>query len=208
MPIDHVIYGVRDLAATARRLWDEKGLRASGGGRHEAWGTANLLVPIGAGTYIELMTVEDPESHHLLATTLRQMIASGDRLVAVCMRPESFDSTLSCLGLTPTLGSRRNHNGTEVHWRLGGLREALGPEHLPFFIDWGDSQSSVQAEQAAGIAQHRVEVKGLTWLEVAGEGARLSTWLGGEPPFRVIAAQERGPRRLAIRTDTGELLVP
>src|SRR4029079_13118848 len=43
--IDHVVLAVRDLDASAERLWGEHGLRFVAGGRHARWGTANMIAP-------------------------------------------------------------------------------------------------------------------------------------------------------------------
>jgi hypothetical protein len=44
--IDHVVYAVPDLDEAAVRLREAFGLD-SVGGRHERWGTANRIVPMG-----------------------------------------------------------------------------------------------------------------------------------------------------------------
>jgi hypothetical protein len=56
--IDHVVYAVRDLDATAERFRRDFGLDSVVGGRHEGWGTANRIVPLGE-QYVELLAVVD-----------------------------------------------------------------------------------------------------------------------------------------------------
>jgi hypothetical protein len=53
--MDHVIYAVDDLDAAASLMSDREGLASVPGGRHEGWGTANRIVPLG-GSYLELIT--------------------------------------------------------------------------------------------------------------------------------------------------------
>ena len=56
--MDHVIYAVDDLDEAAAGLFDREGLGSVPGGRHEGWGTANRIVPLG-DTYLELIAVVD-----------------------------------------------------------------------------------------------------------------------------------------------------
>ena len=48
--IDHVIYAVDDLDTAGAALFDREGLASVPGGRHEGWGTANRIVPLGRPT--------------------------------------------------------------------------------------------------------------------------------------------------------------
>ena len=58
--LDHVLVAVTDLAAAARAIEDEHGLRAEEGGRHPGWGTAICIVPLG-DAYLELVTAVDQQ---------------------------------------------------------------------------------------------------------------------------------------------------
>src|SRR4051794_41286944 len=58
--IDHVIYAVDDLDTAGAALFDREGLASVPGGRHEGWGTANRIVPLGE-SYLELIAVVDVE---------------------------------------------------------------------------------------------------------------------------------------------------
>jgi glyoxalase-like protein len=59
--IDHVIYGTADLAAAAARIEAQLGLTAVAGGRHDRVGIHNRIVPLGDGSFLELLAVADPE---------------------------------------------------------------------------------------------------------------------------------------------------
>jgi len=56
--LDHVILGVTDLEAAAARLADHHRLTAVPGGRHDAAGTLNWIVPLD-DAYIELIAVDN-----------------------------------------------------------------------------------------------------------------------------------------------------
>src|SRR3954449_10310922 len=79
MRIDHVIYATADLDAAAARVEAAIGVAARGGGRHDAIGTHNRIVPLGGG-YVELLAVADAEEaagSALGAALLRRTRAVG-----------------------------------------------------------------------------------------------------------------------------------
>jgi hypothetical protein len=49
-----------DLDAAAERLQAELGLLAVGGGRHDGLGTRNRIVPLGDGSFLELLGCRSP----------------------------------------------------------------------------------------------------------------------------------------------------
>lgn len=57
MLIDHVIHATVDLDAAAERMQVELGIAAVAGGRHVGLGTHNRLVPLGDGSFIELLAI-------------------------------------------------------------------------------------------------------------------------------------------------------
>ncbi|MEA2221141.1 MAG: hypothetical protein QOJ35_3767 [Solirubrobacteraceae bacterium] len=61
MRIDHVIYAAADLDVAAARVRADLGLTAIAGGRHDGVGTHNRIVPLGDGSFLELLAVADPE---------------------------------------------------------------------------------------------------------------------------------------------------
>ena len=71
--------------------------------------------------------------------------------------------------------------------RLAGVATAMAEPALPFFIE---RDPGIADPGAAGDAG------GITWVEVAGDAARLRAWLGGaELPVRVSARRARAARR-------------
>jgi hypothetical protein len=202
LQIDHVLYGVRDLEAAADRFLRDYGLWSGEGGRHPELGTANRIIPIGRGTFLELIAVVDRDSPHPLAEALGETVSSGDRLFAYCLRPDDLDEVARRLSIPALPARRRNPDGTEHAWRLAGIEEAAGPERLPFFIDWATAPGWEHLQPQQSLKCH-----GIAWLEVGGDETRVRQWIGDEYlPLR-FAGGEAGPQRLAIATPNGQLVI-
>jgi hypothetical protein len=205
MEFDHAIYAVRDFEAAARRLWDDHGLAAVPGGRHAAWGTANWIVPLGP-SYLELIGVENEEdaSRSFLGQHLIEVLREGERFIGWVVRPDLFDEAVERAGLDAAEGSRVRPDGSLVRWRSAGVEVAMQEPSLPFFIDW-----LVPDELHPGRmqAEHRVQPRGISWVEVRGDESAVRSWLGDESlPVRVTP----GPPAflgVGIDTDHGELVV-
>jgi Glyoxalase-like domain len=200
--IDHVVYAVSDLERAETRFAREYGLEAAGGGEHPAFGTRNRILPVGSGEYIELMAVADESSKHSLARVVSEAASEGDRALALCLRPDSLDATAKRLGLDITPGERRNPDGEVLRWRLAGLEAALGPERLPFFIDWQGFEERLDRQHADAA-----RADGIAWVECGGDRERLAKWIGGdEVPVRVVDG-EPGPRAVAVRQGADTVIV-
>ena len=205
--IDHVVLAVRDLDASAERLWEEHGLRFVAGGRHPRWGTANMIAPLG-NDYVELLGVVEAGvgSKTVLGRELMELSADGDRWFSVCLADDDIDATATRLGLEVQPGARTRPDGTEVRWRGAGIEERGEDLWLPFFISW-----DVPAELHPGAtrADHRVDAEGIVWAEVGGDEARLRDWLGGaDAPIRVV---DDVPRVHAVSVGLrggGEIVLP
>jgi hypothetical protein len=191
--IDHVVLAVRDLDASAERLWEEHGLRFVAGGRHPGWGTANMIAPFGSD-YLELLGVVDENvgAGTVLGRTLLDLSADGDRWFSICLADEDVEATAVRLGLIVQPGSRTRPDGTDVRWRGAGIEERGDDLWLPFFISW-----DVPAELHPGStpAEHRVQVEGIARAEVGGDEARLRDWLGGAVA-PILVADDGGDRRV------------
>jgi len=203
--IDHVIVGVSDLDAAARRFLHELGLDSLPGGRHPGWGTSNRIVPLGQ-EYVELLAVVDPDE----ATTsemgrlFASSIGSENRPIGWCVATDELTDVAERLGLSISNGSRALPDGSFLRWRAAGPERALVDPSLPFFITW-----DVPEEQHPGrvAVRHKFEPRGISWIEVGGDPARLLDWLGSdELPVRV----KPGPSAVlavGIETASGEIVL-
>lgn len=204
--IDHVVYAVRDLDEAAERFRREHGLDSAAGGRHAGWGTGNRIVPLG-DQYVELISVLDPEeaARTDFGREMLGFLEGGDRPWAIVCRTDDLDAIAARLDLDPSDGSRTRPDGQLIAWRGAALDDPRRDPHMPFFIQW--QLASDDHYPGRTPATHDVQPAGIVWVEVSGDGQRLSDWLGGaDLPIRVID----GPpavRAFAIATADGELVV-
>jgi hypothetical protein len=179
MRIDHVIYGTSDLDAATARIAADLGLAAVAGGRHDGQGTHNRIVALADGSYIELLAIADPgeASGSVLGALVQAAIARGDGLLAWSVAVEDVAPVAARLGTEVVIVGRDGMTG-----RLTGAAEALTEPCLPFFVE----------RPGAGPGD------AITWIEIAGDAARLEHWLGGARlPVRVVAGAPR-VRALAV----------
>jgi len=139
--IDHVVIACADPDAAAIELQETLGLRASGGGRHEALGTLNRLVWLG-DTYLELIGIADPAlaASSWIGAPTTTAIASGGGLATWAVGSDSLEADVAALnargaGLEgPRPGERRRPDGAIVRWTLA-TPHRLGPTEPPFLIE-------------------------------------------------------------------------
>lgn len=184
--IDHVIYATADLDAAEAWVRDEVGLAAVPGGRHEGVGTHNRIVPLAGGAFLELLAVADPDEAERspLGAALRAAIDRKDGLLGWAVAVPSI--TPVALRLGTAIATVGRHGMTAV---LTGFAEALADPYLPFFIE---RRSMSEALPTGGAAP------AISWIELAGEAARLTDWLAGAVvPVRWVAG-EAGVRAVGI----------
>lgn len=201
--IDHVVREVPDLDLAATRFLDRYGLVSVPGGRHPGWGTGNRLVPLG-NDYIELISVLDRAEAEKteFGRTMLERVAEGEQWFAVCLADDDLDATATRLGLEIATGSRVLPDGAVVRWRSAGLDSPNREPWLPFFIEWNVPP---ELHPARTPAKHRVPATGIAWVELAGNPATLTDWLGGaEVPFRLVEG-EPSIRGVGIATEGPEL---
>ena len=159
--IDHVIIACADPEAAAGQLETTIGLRATGGGRHDAHGTHNRLIWLG-DSYIELMGVFDADlaAHSWWGAHMAQSLslssaayaglalASND-LAADIDRLRGQGAPLS----EPIPGERRRADGETVRWRIARLPEADSDVGLCFLIEHDPNSAEWRDEDRAGRAR-------------------------------------------------------
>ena len=176
MRIDHVIYATADLDRAASRVESELGLVARAGGRHEGLGTHNRIVPLGGG-YLELVAVADQKEaagSDFGRGVAARLAQGGDGLLGWVVAVDDVDQVARRLGSEVTTIRRAGLSA-----RLTGVAEALREPFLPFFLSRDPGVPDPGGGGGEGV--------GITWIELAGEAARLERWLDGTLPLvRVV----------------------
>jgi glyoxalase-like protein len=206
--IDHVIYGVRDLDAAAGRLFEQFGLASAPGGKHEEWGTANAIVPLGdSDSYVELVAVIDAREagRSSFGRWLETGVMQGERLMGWALATDDLESVASRLELTLAPGSRTRPDGSTISWRTAGLEKTLADQSLPFFITW---DGPPDAHPARTQVQHRIAPLGIAWIEVVAPEVKLREWTeGADLPLRVVEQGAPRVRAVGISTTEGEIVL-
>jgi hypothetical protein len=160
--IDHIIIAVADPEAAANEIESSLGLRATGGGRHDAFGTFNRLVWLG-DSFIEFVGVFDEDlargtwfgSHIVGVLSEKQAAFAGlafatNDLVADVSALHRQRSPI----LEPADGQRVRPDGRVVRWRVGRLPKPDQDLGLAFLIEhdtaaaeWSSLEREARAQE-------------------------------------------------------------
>jgi hypothetical protein len=207
LSIDHAICAVGDLDAAGNELYEREGLASVPGGRHEGWGTANRIVPLGE-SYLELITVVDAEEANTSDFGRAVLKALDDEraLFGWVVATDDIEAVARRLDLEVERHSRSRPDGSTLSWRLAGMDAAMESGALPFFVEWG---GPAEHHPGAAEVEHDAEVGGIAWVEVTTDDAeRLRDWLGDDAdlPLRITEGAP-GLAAVAIATGGGEIVV-
>jgi hypothetical protein len=199
--IDHVIYAVDDLDAAGAVLFDREGLASLQGGRHEGWGTANRIVPLGE-SYLELIAVVDVDEAEQseFGRAVRRALTEEHPLVGWVVATDDIDGVAKRLELEVEEKSRETVDGSTLSWRLAGLERAMKTGALPFFVQW-----DVPPERHPGAAEvrHEADPRGIAWVEVStDEPDEVRDWLG-ETDGLSLRTRDGDPALAAVAIETG-----
>jgi hypothetical protein len=205
LTFDHAIVTVADLDAAAERYFRDHGLASVPGGRHEGHGTGNRIIPLGSD-YIELMAVVDETDAAAspLGAWVLSRLEEGEGPSALCLRTDDLDAVAARLDLAPVAMTRSNADGELLSWRLAGLEVALTRPPLPFFIQW-DMASALHPGRIR--APHGIEVRGIAWVEMAGESEELARWLGETSLDIRLVSGEPGISAVGVATEDGQMVL-
>jgi hypothetical protein len=205
MIIDHVVYVVRDPVKAAQELFERHGLGAERGDFHTFSGTRNWSVPLAPPTYLELLSIED------------RAIAEGSKVGRQVIAREKAGGGLAAWAVLVddvTVHSRRlgidifDYTIVDANGTLRGWRSVTGPAHLPFFIDWPNSQGRLQRwEQMYQRVGHTSAPIGFSELTISGSESEMRDWLGPHQlPLRYVSGSA-GLVEAWIATPAGEIVI-
>jgi hypothetical protein len=138
--LDHFLVGVPDLEEAAKWFSMLCGVTPTFGGVHPKLGTANYLVSLGRGCYLELIGAIPGEQSRGLGKGLSEFKAP--ELFWFAARSGELSghaNALKDLGMVPAgpfAGKRRSTKGTELTWDILEIGQHSFGGCLPFMIDW------------------------------------------------------------------------
>jgi hypothetical protein len=175
MRLDHLSYaaGPDGLAATAHRIGSLLGENFLDGGIHPRFGTRNMVLPLSAGNYLEIVEVLDhPASDKApFGQAVRVRSALGGGWLGWVVAVDDIAKVEARLGRGSVQGNRHRPDGVELRWRQIGVKGLQADPQLPFFIAWESPPALHPSAEATG----RI---GLDTIEIAGDPGRVSEWLG------------------------------
>jgi hypothetical protein len=175
MRLDHVSYaaGPDGLGGTAERIGARLGERFVDGGIHPRFGTRNMVLPLTAGTYVEVVEVLDhPASDKVpFGQAVRARSRDGGGWLGWVVSVDDIAKVEARLGRDSVQGNRHRPDGVELRWRQIGVRGLQADPQLPFFVQW--LSPDAMHPSAGGNDDFS-----LACLEIAGDPQRVSEWLG------------------------------
>lgn len=175
MRLDHIVFaaGPGGVAGTTERLAEQLGETFRAGGVHPRFGTRNAILPLTGDTYLEVVEVLDhPASDKApFGQAVRARSALGGGWLGWVVAVDDISPHEQRLGREAVSGNRHRPDGVELHWRQLGVKGLQSDPQLPFFIQWDGAAGDHPSAGATGDVT-------LECLEIAGDPARVSEWLG------------------------------
>jgi hypothetical protein len=175
MRLDHIVFaaGPGGLAGTAARLSKLLGEEFDDGGVHPRFGTRNRILPLTDRTYLELVEVLDhPASDKApFGQAVRARSELGGGWLGWVVAVEDITPLEARLGRSAVNGNRHRPDGRELLRKQLGVKGRQAGPHRPFFVQWEGDPVDHPSTGASGQIS-------LESLEIAGDPARVSEWLG------------------------------
>ncbi len=142
--IDHIVMAVPNLDMAVTDFYERTGVRPVIGGRHTALGTANALIGLDNGAYLELLAV-DPATHIQPPRWMGVDLITTPRITRWALKSDDIHRDVAPLRrYDPSLaavqkGQRKMTTGDMLEWSLTMPLPAPIVEVAPFFLDWSRS---------------------------------------------------------------------
>lgn len=118
-------------------------MRPVTGGSHPSLATANCLVGLSDGAYLEIIGPDPDQPNPGRARPFGIDDLTASRVVAWCVRPADLDRSIEAARArgydpgSPQTMSRSAPDGGRLTWRLTSLPSDPADGLVPFLIDWG-----------------------------------------------------------------------
>jgi hypothetical protein len=192
MRLDHIVFaaGPDGLTGTTQRLSALLGEEFRDGGVHPRFGTRNHVLPLADHTYFEVVEVLDhPASDKApFGQAVRARSALGGGWMGWVVAVDDIKPLEERLGRESVNGNRHRPDGTELRWKQLGVRGLQSDPQLPFFVQWETDPANHPGAGASGDIS-------LYSLEIAGDPARVTDWLGRpvEEPLQDVKVEWVAP---------------
>jgi len=213
--LDHLVVACAQLDDGVAWVESRLGVRPQPGGRHEAMGTHNALLRLGAGCYLEVIAIDPdgtqparPRWFGLDEPAMRERLAQSPALITWAVR---CDSLASACARVPDLGEIIAMSRGDLHWQIAVPDNGTLPWSgvLPAAIQWkegGESADDPTSHPAARLPDSGCELVALDLMHpaaVLGSGGLLGMFR----ELRIVGPVNLrpGPVSLAasIRTPAG-----
>ncbi|SIN61147.1 Glyoxalase-like domain-containing protein [Parasphingorhabdus marina DSM 22363] len=140
-PVDHILLAVPDLASGSADLGEMLSVEPTPGGEHPDLGTANSLVGLGEGIYLEIIGPASRDNRGGFAERLAKL--THPELIGFAVQTRNIEAVreaAKAAGMTTgeiRAGSRKTPDGTMLQWRTMSVIDPAHDFLVPFFIDWG-----------------------------------------------------------------------
>lgn len=210
--LDHVSYAVSssELVSTVGRLGSALGATFRDGGVHPRFGTRNFVLPLGGGSYIEVVApLDHPAADSApFGKAVKARAEDGGGWLGWVVGVDDITAWESRLGRPAADGHRVRPDGFDLRWKQLGVLDLMADPQLPYFLQW-----LVAADQrpAAGAA----DTPAIERMEIAGDRAAVLGWIGGsddhDPLDEVkvdwVEAEEPGVVAVHFRTPHGTVRI-
>jgi hypothetical protein len=174
MRLDHLSYaaGPEGLAACVQRLGSRLGAGFTDGGIHPSFGTRNFVLPLAAGSYLEVVeALEHPAVDKApFGRAVRDRSADGGGWLGWVIRVDDISPVEDRLGRAAADGHRRRPDGFDLRWKQIGVNDVVADPQLPFFVQWVSDD-----EHHPSTGGSHISLRG---LEIAGDQGRIDDYLG------------------------------
>lgn len=149
--IDHLVYAATNLQEAIEKAEDLLKVKASPGGKHPAYGTANVLISLSPETYLEIIGPDPAVKASELPELFSINKLSGPKLVTWAAKETNLEMRLTHLqekqiAFGPIFpGRRAKPDGTVLSWRFTNPLHVIGDGLIPFLIDWGKTVNPAQS---------------------------------------------------------------
>ena len=215
--VDHLVYGVPELAAGVARIAELLGVTPAPGGSHEGRGSHNALLSLGGDAYLEIIAPDPAQPRpprprpfgldslatpRLVTFAVHANRTGGAEPAVADVRLERWRAHAAARGYDPgpvAAGSRRRSDGSLLRWHLCQQVELPFGGAVPFLIDW-DAVDSPAASAPAGCRLLNLEVQspepGAVGPALRALGVTVAVRAADRPGLRATVATPRGTVQL------------